>query len=140
MGYNLFLDDFREPHEVGNYILPVNFRTYYRLKPWVIVRNYAEFVTCIEEKGMPDIISFDHDLADEHYTPEHYWDDYDKSKEYQESREYTEKTGLGCAEWLVNYCMDKDLPLPKYFIHSMNPVGADNIKNYLENYLKVFGK
>jgi len=30
--------------------------------------------------GLPDAISFDHDLSSEHYTPEYFWDDYEASK------------------------------------------------------------
>jgi len=102
---------------------------------WVL--NYQEFVEWITKFGLPDIISFDHDLAYEHYTPEEYWDDYELSKEYQESKKYTEKTGLDCAKWLVDYCMDNDMKIPKFYVHSANPVGADNIRNYLLNYIKL---
>lgn len=103
---------------------------------WVL--NYEQFVQWIEKFGLPDVISFDHDLADEHYTPEYFWDDYEESKKYQEwkSKDYKEKTGLECAKWLVDYCMDNNKELPKYYVHSANPVGADNIIGYLENYEK----
>ena len=58
--YYLFLDDERYPKQVTWVNLP--------LVDWVIVRNYNEFVKKIEEDGMPVFISFDHDLADEHYN------------------------------------------------------------------------
>jgi hypothetical protein len=35
--------------------------------------------------------------------------------------------------------MDKDIDLPDYIVHSMNPAGAKNIWGYLENYRK-FGE
>ena len=36
---------------------------------WIVVRNYDEFVKKINELGLNniDVISFDHDLAPEHY-------------------------------------------------------------------------
>jgi hypothetical protein len=52
---------------------------------------------------------------------------YDKMKE---------KTGFDCAKWLVNYCLERNLDLPEYFIHTMNPIGAENIKSLFENYKK----
>ena len=32
--------------------------------------------------------------------------------------------------------MNNAVPLPKYFVHSANPVGRENIQGYLDNYLK----
>lgn len=124
----LWLDDIRNPYldiegkvpkDSGNII-------------WVI--NYEQFVQWIEKFGMPSIISFDHDLADEHQTPEQYWNDYQLSKEYQDAQIYTEKTGLDCAKWLVEYCMDNNFKLPKYYVHSANPPGRDNILGLLNNF------
>lgn len=135
MSYNLYLDDIRQPHETGNYILPVHYRAQYHLDDWVVVRNYNEFVKTILEKGLPWKISFDHDLATEHYTPEEYWNDYDASKAFQEARTYREKTGLDCARWLTEFCAERGLKLPDIYIHSMNPVGADNIRNHLNQFV-----
>ena len=73
--------------------------------------NYEQFTAIIEKFGLPDGISFDHYLADE-------------------------KTGYDCAKWLCYYCAEKGLPLPRCYVHSVNPVGADNIKNYLNNFVK----
>lgn len=103
---------------------------------WVL--SYEQFVQWIEKYGLPDIISFDHDLADEHYTPEYFWSNYEESKKYQEwrSETYQEKTGMDCAKWLVDYCIDNDKELPEFYVHSANPVGADNIKGILNNYIK----
>ena len=98
------------------------------------VKNYDSFVGWIKQYGLPDGINFDHDLADEHYTPQEYWDDYDRSKSYQDSRYYTEKTGYDCAKWLVEYCFNRSEKLPKYYVHSATPVGADNIRRVLKNY------
>lgn len=128
--YNLFLDDTRSPIDVYRY----TFKYIYVENEWTIVRNYDEFVKVIETNGVPDIISFDHDLADEHYgTHDHLTqDEYDL---------YTEKTGYHCAKWLINYCIDKGLDLPKtILIHTMNAVGARNIASLFNTYEKVHGK
>jgi len=131
----LWLDDLRNPFiDTEGKVPPI----IDSVVEWVL--NYEQFVQWIEKFGLPDIISFDHDLADEHYTPEQYWSDYQKSKEYQESQNYQEKTGMDCAKWLVDYCIDNNLKLPTFYIHSANPVGADNIKFYLQNYLKYEAK
>ena len=75
-------------------------------------------------------------MADSHYTPEHLWTDYDKSKEWQEQQIHKEKTGYVCAKWLVEYCINNDLKCPEYFCHSMNPVGKYNILGLLDNFTK----
>ena len=104
----------------------------YLLNDWDIVRNYDEFINYILKNGLPSVISFDHDLADEHYVPSEYWDNYDLSKEFQESQSYREKTGNDCAKWLLEYCYENDLKLPQCMVHSANPVGADNIRKTLK--------
>ena len=121
--YNLFLDDIRQPMTCYNY-MPASIKDVYSLEKWVIVRDYDDFVKVITEKGLPDLISFDHDLADIHYNPE----------TWTESFVYKEKTGKDCAQWLVDYCLDNELPLPQYIVHSMNPVGKKNILSLLNNF------
>lgn len=78
---------------------------------------------------MPDIISFDHDLSDVKELrislPIEEWFDLDSNKEY---------TGMDCAHWLVNHCLDNDLKLPVFFVHSANPCGYENIKGLLNNF------
>ena len=61
--YNLFLDDIRDP-QTSVFLRNQDF---YRNTKWVVVRSHDEFVSYITHNGMPDLISFDHDLADEHY-------------------------------------------------------------------------
>ncbi len=129
---NLFLDDIRMPIDASGYTKESMFET----ESWEIVRNFQEFVDFINKNGLPDFISFDHDLADEHYTPEEYWHDYEVSKAYQESQNYKEKTGYDCAKWLIEYCMDNNKSLPGFYCHSMNPVGKDNIISILEQFSK----
>ena len=126
--YKLFLDDLRIPEQAFSYT-----RNPIYLDPdWVIVRNYDEFVKTIEERGIPDMVSFDHDLADEHYGLEdHVWDNC-----YELMRE---KTGYHCAQWLIYYCIDNKLMISKkVYIHSMNPAGAKNIESLFRTYEKVY--
>jgi hypothetical protein len=129
----LFLDDDRMPWEPGNY-MPVDLRPMYRKENWQIVRNFEEFRQWILDNGLPDVVSFDHDLGKEHhYKPddrlivplEEVEFDFDK---------YEEKTGYHCAKWMVEFCMHEHLPLPEWYVHSANVVGAENIKSYIENY------
>lgn len=136
MSYNLFLDDIRDPWMVGDYIYPFEIKALYRKERWNVVRNYSEFCAFIESNGLPEIISFDHDLADEHYTPQEYWESYEKSKNYQAGKQYKEKTGLDCAKWFIDYIIDGGHELPKMLCHSLNPVGKDNILALFESYKK----
>lgn len=131
----LWLDDYRNP------FLDVEGKVLYALEylpcssiHWV--RNYDEFVAWIEKYGLPASISFDHDLADEHYTPQEHWYSDEKVREWMEAQEWVEKTGYDCAKYLVEYCMDNKKILPFYSCHSANPVGKKNILSLLNNYVK----
>ncbi|WCM41597.1 hypothetical protein MG290_11655 [Flavobacterium sp. CBA20B-1] len=75
------------------------------------VRSYTEFVDYITQNGLPDFISFDHDLG-------------------------LEESGFDCAKWLVNYCLDNRKKMPDFIVHSQNPVGKQNIKSLLNNFRK----
>lgn len=126
MEYKLFLDDIRNPKDVLNYID----NDIYSLNNWVIVRNYDEFVQTIEKNGLPTIISFDHDLAYDHYLDDNQNGDIDYDN-------LTEKTGYDCAKWLVDYCIIKMSKITsRCYVHSMNPVGKVNIETLLHNFNK----
>ena len=92
------------------------------------VKSYNEFVDWIYINGLPDGISFDHDLADEHYF-------YSIGMDITYSK-FKEKTGYDAAKWLVNYCIDNNAELPICGVHSFNNVGAENIKMLLKNFNK----
>jgi len=141
MPYKLFLDDTRTPQNV-----------YEKTKDaiylegneegecdWVIVRNYNEFTLVIRtifEKGdFPSIVSFDHDLAKEHI--EYYFNNGGHANPPDPANaNFTEKTGLDCAKWLVEFCEDNKLELPEYKVHSRNLYGKKNILDYLEKQKK----
>lgn len=110
----LYLDDIRIPKTDG----------------WDIVRSYDEFVNYIERNGLPDVISFDHDLADIHYDP----------STWVQGFKYKEKTGYDAAKWLCEYCFENSLPLPEWNVHSANPVGRENIKALLMAFEEKFNQ
>jgi hypothetical protein len=113
--WTLFLDDIRFPEDVKFFYGP-----YENLR---ICRSMDDAVWAVKQYGLPTFISFDHDLADEHY-----------------SKDTGEKTGYTFAKWFCDYVMDNDLKMPVgfgYHVHSMNPVGAENIRRYMENFLKT---
>jgi hypothetical protein len=128
--YNLFLDDFRHPYDCVAYMRdPMKYAKW----NWVVVKNHEEFVKKIEEEGLPEFISFDHDLADEHYDNTMYQGVEEYSKKYEH---FKEKTGLDCAKWLTEHCMDTKQKLPDFEIHSMNPAGGENIRSLLLSFKK----
>lgn len=138
MSYKLFLDDVRSLGETYRYTK----NKIYQEEDWYIARNYKEFVELVEALGLPDIISFDHDLADEHYRPSMYNNDQHYSNYYSDGT-FKEKTGYECAIWLCDYHMDCNkhsielLEFPQFLVHSMNPIGKKNIETYIQNYIKT---
>lgn len=125
MSYKLFLDDERIPQRVTWTKLP--------LGPWTIVRNYDIFVKHITNFGLPSFVTFDHDLADEHYPCFEPSGGINNMNKISYDK-YKEKTGYDCAKWLCDYCAEHNLDFPAYTVHSMNPIGRENISNYIENY------
>ena len=106
----LWLDDARNPFK-DNWIS--NYAIRYENENIVWVKNYNEYVDYITTNNMPDMIAFDHDLG-----------------------EAVDKNGFDCAKWLVEYCMDNNIKLPRWTIQSANPVGKENINKLLINYKK----
>lgn len=123
----LYLDDVRTPS--------VDLPGY---NPWTVVRNYEEFVAYIGKKGIPDFISFDHDLAPEHMN-DYYNQVARQGYQHPSYEEFTEKTGLDCARWLVEYCQVNNVPLKRCAVHSHNPVGATNIQSFINGFKKHMG-
>lgn len=119
-------DDYRRTPQI---IASYTNNDIYMKYSWDYVRNYDEFVKYIETNGIPDVVSFDHDLDFEHYSKQSNIP-YDKLKE---------KTGFHCAKWMLNYCLDNNLEIPKeIYIHTMNIVGALNIKSLFTTYNKIY--
>lgn len=125
----LYLDDERTPKD--------NPPTGY--EPWVVVRNYNDFKAWIDLNGMPDYVSLDHDLAEEHMQ------DYYK---YQFNgiaainyNDFKEKTGMDCARYMIEFAMNNKVSLPRLVgVHSHNPMGAVNIQSLVNSYKKHCGE
>lgn len=128
----LWLDDCRDPK---NSEFLDKFCPEYKnnMKEVIWVKSFNEFEKWILFNGLPAKISFDHDLADEHYAPEERYKDYPK---WVTKQKFEEKSGMDCAKWLVDYCLDYDKELPKWTCHSANPSGAENISKLLINFTK----
>jgi hypothetical protein len=123
MFYKLFLDDVRFPKDVTWIDIG--------LGPFVIVRSYEEFINYITKNGLPNFISFDHDMEENQYRQSMYNPDKHYNNYYTDGT-FTKNNGYCCAKWLVQYCIDNKLKLPEYKVHSFNPIGKENIENYLE--------
>ena len=99
MTYRMFIDDERFP--------PRDDTT------WVIVRSSAEAINCVQQHGVPQFISYDHDLGGN-------------------------DTSMKFITWLIDAYLDghiKTFPV-NYTIHSQNPVGARNIQELLTGFIK----
>lgn len=112
MSYNLFIDDERDPINVtwGSW----QDQALYRDGEWFIARNWFDVLEIVVSLGFPSLISFDHDLGD------------------------GEITGYEIAQRLCDMVMN-GAELPENFdfrVHSKNPVGAENIRSYMNNFLK----
>ena len=121
---------------------------------WIVVRNYDEFVSKVNEIGLADIdiISLDHDLGDTAMN------EYFKnvSPNYQLNYDnIEEKTGFDCCKWIINHFYDtnpkrvnmsrldkKQYPIkfPEVVIHSANPIGSANMMGYINNFLMNEGQ
>jgi len=134
--HKLYLDDIRKPKTEG----------------WTIIRNYSEFVHHITIFGIPDEISFDHDLGDS--AIEEYYSNVEKNNKLDYDH-ISEKTGYDCAKYVVEkfYLENPDrenmkmgqkstseIRFPTITVHSANPIGAQNIIGYLNNFLKYEGQ
>ncbi len=114
----IYLDDIRTPLS----------------KDWIICRDFRQFQKLISEKfgkfKIPTVcdfeVTFDHDLAMEHYQF-----DYDLLRDNPDMSD-CEESGYDCAKWLIAQNI-----IPKMFwVHSANPIGSQNIISLLNNWYK----
>jgi len=117
----LYLDDIRTPQTEG----------------WDIVRSYTAFVDWIRLYGLPDEISFDHDLGED-VAKAKVEAGVSKRKAREQKKEA--KSGYDAAKWLGEFCIESGLPLPEWNVHSANPVGKANIEAYLSNIEKQLNR
>jgi hypothetical protein len=78
-------------------------------RDWVVCRSSQEALDLVMEIGMPSYISFDHDLGEDDTT-------------------------MIFLRRLVNEVWDGHTVIPGYQIHSANPVGAQNIRSFMESW------
>ena len=116
----LWLDDLRDPNDylyrkapkspsaafIRNRVFYDKLNSEYELK-FTWVKNLEEFKNNIISNGLPDFVSFDHDLGK------------GLSK------------GSECAQWLLSYCKDNGLQMPRWFAHSANSNGRAAIESIL---------
>ena len=107
---HIFLDDTRKPSDVTWTFIPTNV-------DWVVVRDYDQFISVVSKANNITHVSFDHDLGFGKGVPD-----------------WKERNGLHCAEFLVEWAHRTRNKLPTFTVHSLNPVGAANIRNYLNNW------
>lgn len=123
----LFLDDVRMPQHCTGYMRTrIGDLVVLYHQQWDVVRDYEQFVSSINDNhNKITHISFDHDLADEHYSTKM----YKSSEEYYESIEGSERTGYDCAKYMKWFYDENKISYPTMFVHSMNPVGTEAIIN-----------
>jgi len=108
--YNLFLDDDRAPADVF-----WKKEVEYVKTRWVVVRTAQDFKDQITYNGIPAFVSLDNDIQD--FT----------------GPDKTEIIGLDLAKWLVNFCIDHQLPFPHVVSHSKNIVDQPKIEALFKN-------
>jgi hypothetical protein len=90
----------------------------------IVIRSYDEAIHHIQKNGMPNFISFDHDLG-------------------VNTNGKIAKSGYDLAKWLVDMAIDDEIIFPADFhfqVHSVNPVGKKNIECLLNNFLNFINK
>jgi len=126
----IFLDDYRIPLDAWMYMKEKQ----YQDRDWVIVKNYDEFVRLLNMTKPENIerISFDHDLAPEHYAPKEHWINYDA---WEATQDFEFKTGLDCCDYFIEYMKKNNIKtLPKYSCHSKNIGRRIRILHQLTHY------
>ena len=103
----LFLDDERTPEQVIGWMTnrEPDLVHLYSEKDWSVVTSFYAFCDWVRANGVPDVVSFDHDLGG-----------------------IKELTGFECAKWLKLYCRTTGVEYPKILIHTMNPVSGTRIR------------
>lgn len=100
----LYLDDIRTP----------------KSSDFIVVRSYDEAIEFVKKNGIPEYISFDHDLG------------CDENGDVL-------KSGHDFAKWLVDMDIENVYKFPNNFefsVHSANPIGRNNIESILNNYIQ----
>jgi len=86
---------------------------------FIWVKNIYQFIDYVEKNGIPQFVSFDHDLNNR------------GGGEGLSDEQKINNNGVNCAKWLVNYCKQNNQPLPKFYVHSANPKHGPEINRVL---------
>jgi hypothetical protein len=105
--YVLFLDDERDPEYCRERGLDAEWPSGAEVR---VARSTAEAIAIVEQHGTPAFCAFDHDLG-------------------------PEDTTMKFLDWFVNVYTPKFVP--DYHVHSMNPVGAANIRAFMDSWERV---
>ena len=81
----------------------------------VWLKSFKEFKLYLINNLWPDAICFDHDLGEG-------------------------PSGYDAAKYIIDRCIDDDLPLPLFCSQSSNPPGKENIIKLLTNFRNHFKK
>jgi len=133
----LWLDDLRDPTDNiwNNWIARKGVNPMSCDITWV--KSYDDFIGWIKANGLPDVVCFDHDLGQD-IAIERYTTGGMTKTQAKKLKKLETMSGFECAKWMVNYCLDNNLHLPDWHIQSANPVGAENIKSYLQSFAKSY--
>ena len=117
----LWLDDIRNPYKYlskksssGTFVRNKQFYDGLMSKydvDFIWVKNFDEFTNFILDNGLPQFVSFDHDLG------------------------AGLQKGAVCAKWLVEYCKKNGKKLPMFYVHSANPNGQREINGILKSFV-----
>lgn len=114
MSFNMFIDDMRLPHDDECVESGINLNV-----DWVIIRDTRDAISTVKATGrMPDRLALDHDLG--------------------ELPDGTVDTVPVFLKWLANeFYFEVGGKIPEYTIHSANPVGAANMRSFMESWKKA---
>jgi hypothetical protein len=133
----LFLDDVRIPQEAFLWDKRVSLEDESNIPncKWDIVRSYQEFVEYITKNGIPDVVSFDNDLWNVQEELQKNPTSEKLAKQFQMIgwQDFDIKTGAHCAQYLVEACRVREVPIPMYYIHTANSAARPIIREILEN-------
>lgn len=123
MSYVLILDDIRSLNDI-------KFIEEYELMEKVLVKSYDEFFNTLNKRGLPKMVSMDHDLHPLHYQ-------IGERNNFMSLSGYSQcsiKSGLDCAKYLIKYCKENKLKLPVCYSHSQNLIGRQAILKLIKKY------
>jgi len=92
---------------------------------WIVCRTVLTAIGECTARGLPTYINFDHDLGNS-------GNDHPMFKD-----------GIGFAHWMIEEVLNDRWTLPKnfdWYVHSQNPIGAENINALMHNWMRSLGR